>query len=488
MTRPKPLRRLFCSFAASLALGCLPAAAAPNVVLIAVDDLNDWIGCLGGHPQAQTPHLDALAARGTLFANAHCQAPLCNPSRTSLLFGLRPTSTGIYGLSPAPRMAEPLRDAVSLPQAFARAGYHTAVAGKVFHGTPKADSGEFSSYGPGCTYGPFPPNKFVNTPDSMKAVDWGPFPERDELQNDHLIGDWAEAFIKGRGKDAPFFLAVGFARPHLPCYASPKWFELYPEETLKLPPMLEGDLEDVPQFAQYLKWSLPEPRLPWLKANGQWKPLLRAYLASVSYVDSEIGRLVKTLDDQGLADNTIIVLFSDHGWHLGEKECSGKNSLWERSTHVPLIVAGPGLKPGQRCLQPAELLDIYPTLVDLCGVKTPAKLDGLSLRPQLDQPDRPRRPALTSHNPGSHAVRDARWRYIRYADGSEELYDHDADPHEWHNLAARADLGEVKERLKAQLPAAEAPHASGSAGRVLWQKEGRWYWEGKAIDETPQSP
>ncbi len=467
----------------------LPALATrPNVLLIGTDDLNDWIGCLGGHPQVKTPHIDRLAAGGTLFANAHCQSPLCNPSRTALMTGLRPTTTGVYGLAPWFRTVPELRGLVSLPQAFRRAGYHTAIAGKIHHVYPpqKDRAAEFDAYGPPCNFGPMPDKKLVETPSPMRAVDWGVYPEKDGQQNDWQIAGWAIDFL-GRDHGQPFFLGVGFGRPHVPCFASQQWFDLYPADTLKMPPMLENDRDDVPDFAWKLHWNLPEPRLKWLLETNEWRPLVRAYLASTSFVDSQVGRVLDALRRSPAAGNTIIVLFSDHGWHLGEKGISGKNTLWERSTRVPLIIAGPGLPGGQKVTRPAELLDIYPTLLDLAGMEPIDGLDGLSLRPQIENPGHPRRPAITTHNPGNHGVRDEHWRYIRYADGSEELYDHRNDPNEWHNLAADPKHAETLRRLRSFLPQHEKPLAPGSASRILEKRGDRWFWEDKPVDELPQS-
>ncbi len=473
---------------ASLLLAVPAIAAKPNVLLIGVDDLNDWIGCLGGHPQVKTPHLDQLAASGTLFTNAHCQAPVCNPSRTSLMTGRRPTTTGVYGLAPWFRSVPELRGLVSLPQAFHRAGYATALTGKIYHTFPpkKDRAAEFDEYGPPCNFGPLPKEKFVQTPENHRLVDWGVFPEKDEQQNDWEIASWAVDFL-GRDHDKPFFLGVGFGRPHVPCFASQKWFDLYPDDRLQMPELLEGDRDDVPEFAWYLNWRLPEPRLRWLREAGQWRPLVRSYLASVSFVDSQVGRVLDALRDSPAADNTVVVLFSDHGWHLGEKDISGKNTLWQRSTRVPLIIAGKHLPARQRCGQPAELLDIYPTLLDLAGLEPVDGLEGLSLRPQLENPDEPRRPAITTHNPGNHSVCDTRWRYIRYADGSEELYDRNEDPHEWHNLADQAGQAETIKRLAAFLPENDHPLVPGSDGRTLEKKDGVWLWEGRPMDSIERS-
>src|SRR4051794_40620024 len=248
----------------------------PNVLFIAVDDLNDWIGCLKGHPQAQTPNIDALAARGTLFANAHCQAPLCNPSRSSLLTGLRPSTTGVYGLAPGIRDVEALKDHVTLPQTFTRAGYHSFTCGKIYHdGTikPRDRPAEFAVWGP-APHMPRPPRKFVDTPSKIPGMDWGVFPERDEEQADWQIASAAVEAIATAPADRPFFIACGFRLPHVPCYATRRWFDLYPEPGLALPPVRDDDRDDTPRFSWYLHWKLPEPRLKFLRESGQWTPLV----------------------------------------------------------------------------------------------------------------------------------------------------------------------------------------------------------------------
>ena len=448
-----------------------PLAKRPNVLFIAIDDLNDWIGALKGHPQVQTPHMDRLAKRGTLFSNAHCQSPLCNPSRSSLLTGLRPTSTGIYGLAPGIRQVDITKDRVTLPQAFMKAGYYAYTCGKIFHDgsvLAKEHAAEFSVWGP-APHIPRPFEKFVkNEPGGHPAMDWGVFPENDEDQGDWKIADAAIEQIRNAPKDKPFFIAAGFRLPHVPCYASKKWFDLYPEDKLIMPPVKENDRDDTPEFSWYLHWKLPEPRLSWLKANNQWKPLVRAYLATTSFVDSQVGRVIDALDASGLADSTIVVLWSDHGWHLGEKQKAGKNSLWDRSTRVPLIFAGPGVAKNARCNRPAELLDIYPTLLELCGLPAVEGLEGHSLVPQLKSAKAPRPwPAITSHNQGNHAIRTEQWRYIRYADGSEELYNMKRDPNEWINLAGQRKYASVKMELSQWLPKTDLPPAPGSKNRIL---------------------
>ncbi len=481
----KPLVAILVSWIAGLQLLAAAQSSHPNVLFVVVDDLNDWVGCLHGHPQALTPNLDNLARNGTLFSNAHCQAPLCNPSRASVLTGLRPSTTGIYGLAPGIRAIPKLTNWVTLPQYFAQHGYFTANFGKVFHDgsiPPKLQTNEFNVWGPAPPM-PLPRNKFVQTPDPMRAVDWGIFPTDDREQADWKTAGNAIAQLQSRPKDKPFFLAVGFRLPHLPCFASQKWFDLFPpEEQIILPPVNERERDGLPDFSWYLHWKLPEPRLSWLKQNNQWRALVRSYLASTTFMDSQLGRVLDALANSGVETNTIVVLWSDNAWHLGEKEITGKNSLWERATHVPLIFAGPGVAPHTTCSQPAELLDIYPTLVDLCGLPARDGLEGHSLLPQLKNTQSPRSwPAITTHNIGNHAIRTDRWRYIQYADHSEELYDLQTDPHEWTNLITNPSFSNVKKDLARWLPTKNSPPVPGSEGRVLMQTNGIWLWEGNPI-------
>jgi arylsulfatase A-like enzyme len=468
------------------------AADKPNVLFFAIDDLNDWVGPLGGHPQVKTPNLDALAARGTTFTNAHCQAPLCNPSRTSIMTGLRPSTTGVYALAPWFRTSEKLKDHLTLFQWFHKNGYKTMSCGKVFHDAypPKADrtdnGPEVDVWGQQGGFEPRPKIKFVTTPDNIPAMDWGPFPDKDEDCFDYDVASWAVQQLKAPPK-GPFFLAVGLRHPHVPCFAPQKWFDLYPEDKLVMPEVKEDDRDDLPRFASYLHWKLPEPRLKWLRENKQWVPLVRAYLASISYMDAQVGRVLEALKVSGLEKNTVVVLWGDHGWHLGEKGITGKNTLWERSTRVPLIFAGPGVATGARCGRPVELLDLYPTLCELCSLPANPLNEGLSLVPQLRDAKAPReRPAVTTHNPGNHAVRTETWRYIRYADGGEELYDEQKDPHEWFNIAGDANYTDVKKQLAKSMPAASAPPLPGSAGRLLTYENGVPVWEGKPI--KPDDP
>jgi choline-sulfatase len=313
-------------------------------------------------------------------------------------------------------------------------------------------------------------------------MDWGVFPEHDQDQADWKIADDAIRYLSKADPSKPFFLAAGFRSPHVPCFATQKWFDLYPEEDLILPEVKADDRADVPEFAWYLHWKLPEPRLSWLKANRQWRPLVRSYLAAVSFMDSQVGRLLDALDASQFADNTIVILWSDHGWHLGEKGITGKNSLWERSTRVPLIFAGPGITVGRRCERSVELLDLYPTMIELSGLPPRPELEGHSLVKLLRNPQAAWRwPAITTHNQNNHTIRSEHWRYIRYADGSEELYDHRSDPNEWTNLANDKRYAKVIQEHARWLPKKNTPPVPGSAVRFLVKQDGIWTWEGKPI-------
>ncbi len=489
----KSPQRLFFAAAWLLGLSAL-AGAKPNVLFIAIDDQNDWIGVLSGHVQAKTPHIDGLAKRGTLFTNAHAQAPLCNPSRSSLLTGLRPSSTGIYGLAPGIRDVEQTRHHVTLPQTYTQANYYTYTCGKIYHDgafAVKDRAGEFTEWGP-APRAPRPPKPFANLPEPRHPLmDWGPFPAHDEDAVDYKIASQAIGALEKAPKDKPFFIACGFRLPHVPCYAPPKWFELYPLETLQLPPVVEHDRADTPRFSWYLHWKLPEPRLKTLQDRNEWKPLVRAYLASTSFMDAQVGRVVAALEATGRAKDTIIVLWSDHGYHLGEKEISGKNTLWERSTRVPLIFVGQGVTVGAVSKRPAELLDIFPTLLELTGMPARPDLEGLSLMPQLRDANAPRdRPAITTHNHDNHTVRDERWRYIHYADGSEELYDTKADPNEWKNLAGDPKYADVKVAMAKWLPKVNKQPVPGSAHRVLTYDPvtEEVIWEGERVGKNDPIP
>jgi arylsulfatase A-like enzyme len=433
-----------------LASHSLPGAERPNIVLIAVDDLNDWIGVLGGHPQAQTPGMDALASRGMLFTNAHCQSPVCNPSRASLMTSLFPSSTGIYFLSPDLAQSPVAKASTLLPHRFEKEGYAVSGAGKLFHGPQNA---KYWPHWKGFGGAGWPSPRAKLAPFvGHKLWDWGVVPQRDEESPDYQTASWAIDSLN-RQDEAPFLTGVGFVRPHVPQYASQKWFDLYPLDTLQLPAYRADDLEDLPEYAvDITRLKHIAPTHQWVTENDQWKPLVQSYLACVSFVDSQVDRVVKAVQNGPHRDNTYIVLFSDHGFHLGEKDRYAKRSLWADGTRVPLIIAGPGIAPGV-CDEPVQLLDIYPTLLELAGFGADRKLEGHSLRPLLDNPNAPwNHYARSSFGPGNYAIVSKRYRYIHYNDGSEELYDRRQDVHQWRNLAGDLDYADVLAAHRSQIP------------------------------------
>lgn len=462
----------------------------PNVLFIAVDDLNDWVGCLEGHPQVRTPNIDRLAASGTLFTNAHTQSPICNPSRTSVLTGYRPSTTGIYGLSPWIREIPELQDIITLPQYFSQHGYRTFSGGKIFHGGygRQPTDREFDSLGPSAGVKKQPPKKLAGeTPGGNNPwVDWGSFALRKEELQDYDVASWAVEILHNLPQE-PYFLSVGFFLPHVPLYAPESFFGKYPKEEVMMPLMKANDRDDTPRSSWYNHWDVPEPRWKWFKEQGQDSVFVQSYLAAISFMDTQVGRVLNALQESGQSSKTIVVLWSDHGFHLGEKGISGKNTLWEPSTRVPLIFAGQGIAKGKTVTAPVELLDIYPSLNELCGLPPKKDLEGHSLRDFLGNglSQRPW-PAITTNNYQNHAVRTENWRYIQYADGAEELYDMRNDPHEWHNLIGQSIYKKWADSLKQWLPKENAfPHL-GNLQRVLQYEEGRIIWQGKPI--LPEDP
>jgi arylsulfatase A-like enzyme len=443
----------------------------PNVVLIAIDDLNDWIGCMGGHPQAQTPNMDRLAKRGVLFTNAHCQSPVCNPSRASMMSGVYPETSGLYFLSPAPAESPVLMKQTFMPQRFQDEGYYVTGAGKLFHNGGNQNETYIPNYGGRFGgFGPMPETKISSYP-GHPLWDWGAFPERDELMPDHQAATWAVDRLN-EAYENPLWLGIGFFRPHVPQYAPQKWFDLYPLETLQLPKTFENDLKDVPEYGVNLtRLEHVSPTMEWVLENDEWKPLVQSYLACVSFADHQVGRVLDALDKRADADNTFIVLYTDHGFHLGEKNRFAKRSLWQDGAGTPLIIVGPGVAKGAVCHQPVQLLDIYPTLLELSGLKADPLHEGNSLKPLLENPTADwSHMARTSFGPGNVAIVSEGYRYIRYNDGSEELYDRQTDPHEWKNIEGNPKNKAVLEKYRAQLPQTFHPIlGKGSTGHKAFE-------------------
>ncbi|MCP5116488.1 MAG: sulfatase [bacterium] len=284
--------------------------------------------------------------------------------------------------------------------------------------------------------------------------DWAPVVAEDSAMADGQVVGWAERQL-ARERDEPLFLAVGIYRPHVPWYVPEKYFDMFPLEEIELPKVLEGDLDDVPEAG---KRNLRRKWQSWIVENNQWKKAVQGYLASIAFADVMVGRLLDALERSGRERQTVIVLWSDHGYHLGVKEHWEKFALWEQTTRVPLIFVAPGItSEGARSKRPVSALDIYPTLAGLCGLPLPGHIEGRSLLPLLDDPDAEwNHAAVSTHLRNNHAVRSERFRYIRYADGSEELYDHLDDPLEWRNLAGRPDYAAVTAGMRKWLPKVNA--------------------------------
>jgi arylsulfatase A-like enzyme len=444
-------------------------ARPPNVLFLAVDDMNDWVGCLRGYPGVRTPNIDRLARQGVLFSNAHCASPLCNPSRTALFTGRGPATTGIYNNDQYWRPALP--DVVTIPQYFRQNGYHAAGAGKVFHHVagfnPPDQWDEYqlqvfddpwyrrTEWYPWTRKVAAPPgHPFNGLKNFQGEFDWGVLPKPEAEYGDMRAVEFAEKFLKRRHQK-PFFLAVGLWHPHIPMFAPQSYFDLYPPEKLHMPAAPDDDLDDVPAIGRELAAVRREEQQRIL-AEGKWRSAVRAYLASISFADAMIGKVAAAVESSAYARDTLLIFWSDNGWHLGEKQHWHKSTLWQRSTHVPLIFNGPGIAAGPARRQPVSLLDLYPTLVELCGLPPRPDLEGTSLTPLLRNPAAPRRPAVCTYLPGNHAVRTERWRYIRYHDGGDELCDEAADPQEFRNLAADPKYADLKRDLGKWMPGKSA--------------------------------
>lgn len=425
----------------------------PNVLFIAIDDLNDWVGHLGGHPQARTPNIDALADRGVTFTHAYCSAPACNPSRASLLTGVRPSTSGVYDNRQPLRKAMP--DAVTLPQLFRQSGYRVIGRGKIFHGR-YPDPQSWDEYIPKGRE-PRPETPPLNGIPETGNFDWGPLDVSEDEMDDAKVAAWCVEQLRG-GLQEPFFLGCGIFRPHLRWYAPRKYFERFPEDEIILPNVNEDDLDDVPETGRRFARTHDHEAVT---STDNWRRAVQGYLACGTFCDAQVGKVLDALYASPYAEDTIVVLWGDHGWHLGQKLHWRKFALWEEATHAPLVFAGPEIAAGGVSPRTVSFLDVYPTLVDLCGVQPPpGQLEGRSLRTLLEDPKAAwGTPAITTHRRNNHSVRTESWRYIRYADGGEELYDEVDDPLEWTNLADEPRLAEVKRNLGQWLPEVNAPDA-----------------------------
>jgi len=428
----------------------------PNVLFIAIDDLNHWVGYLGRNPQTKTPNIDRLAARGVWFTRSYCAAPVCNPSRAALMSGLRPFTSGVYENNNDWRTVIP--EDLPLTTAFRKAGYYVCGAGKIYHESYKRRS-EWDDYLENAGRDPEP------TGDTgVGGIRFAPLDCGDQdLREWKIVGYGIEQLQKKH--DKPFFLAVGLHKPHMPWNVPRKYFDLHPLDKIELPPHREDDLNDLPLAG--VRMARPEGDHAAILKSGRWKEAVQAYLAAISYCDAMVGRLLDAFDKSAHATNTIICFWSDHGWHLGEKQHWRKFALWEEATRSPLIWVVPGLtKPDARCDRVVDFMSIYPTLTDLCGIPKPEHVEGASIRALLANPVAAwDQPAITTYKFMNHAVRAETWRYIRYADGGEELYDEGTDPYEWNNLAGKSTFDSKRAELGKWLPRENKPDIGNSRGR-----------------------
>jgi arylsulfatase A-like enzyme len=466
---------IFC-LAVLLAAGCKsqtsqPDFNPPNVLFIAIDDLNDWAGFLGGHPgmKIHTPNLDRFAASSMVFTNAHTPAPACAPTRAAILTGVHHTRSGAenvyWGDGPKWREFEALKNVVTIEQFFKEKGYKTLGAGKIYHS--QAPPWTPTSQVEPANWDFYYPSYFISHPYQIRAPEavrypadvdnttrpggdeegwwtWGAIPVPDEKMADYHVVDWARYQLSLKHEN-PFFLAAGTWKPHDPWEVPQKYFDMYPLDAIVLPEVKEDDLEDA--FDHGRRWIQK-----WVNDNHQWEKVVQSYAASITFADAMIGRLLDALEASEYANNTIVVLWSDHGMHMGEKENIEKFTLWEKSTRVPLIINVPRTtRGGSTCNQPVSLMDLYPTLVELTGFEPPDHLDGRSLVPQINDPELETDPVVSSYmfswtkKPVTgHAVRSLNYRYIYYPDiNLEELYDHQSDPEEWDNIAYRPENRQI---------------------------------------------
>jgi arylsulfatase A-like enzyme len=482
-------------------------AKQPNVLFLAVDDMNDWIGSLGATPRAITPNLDKLAARGVNFSNAHTPGVYCAPARAAIFSGQYASTTGCY------RSSDYFTDhpeIEGLPLSFSKAGYTTLGVGKLYHHMPGSIDvrgwDEFYLRKPSqrkegwsldnwTEETPFPdpfPASVFNKGKEIKGglfLEWAGLPnDKEEEMADTIRVNWAAEQL-GKKHDKPFFLACGIYAPHFPNYCPQKYFDLYERDKIELPPIKVDDLEDLPERMKRAKTARSKIHKE-LEAKGAVKDAIHGYLACMSYADAMMGRVLNALEKSPYADNTIVVLWSDHGYHHGEKYDWGKHTLWERTSNVPFIWAGPGVKKGVVTDVTASLIDMYPTFVEMCGLPRPhQKLEGTSLASTLEKPEvaKDRDVYLPYMAPGEYAIINKDWRYISYGDDGEELYDLKSDPNEWNNLAENPNYEDTKRLLRKSAPkkfSPAAPKRTIGKDLIIEGETFRWRKEGEKV--TPK--
>lgn len=427
----------------------------PNVLFIILDDLNNDLVFLDGQPKAKAPNLQRLADQSYVFTSASCASPGCNPTRAAVLSGVRPHISGVYGNHDEIIHSKPLDACTYLPEHFRNNGYWTMWAGKTFHKKPSKE-------------------RLTKLWDHMRKRDGGYGPDVQEGKGELTVKTWgdcqpwtgpdsdfpdvrnSEAVIAqfNQHREQPFFIALGIYRPHVPYTAPKRFFDLYERDAIPLPRLLENDLDDIPPAG--MKWvngpSGHRKDVNTVMEAGELRTVLHGYLASISFADWNVGRVLDALAESAYAENTIVVLWGDHGFQHGEKERFTKFALWEKAVNMPMLIRLPNQTGRQNMNHPVNQMNLYPTLCDLCGIKTPDHVTDQSLVPILEDPSLVVGPALTTFEERNHSLRTEKYRYIHYKNGDEEFYVHAEDPHEWHNQAGNPACRAIMDELKAQLP------------------------------------
>lgn len=472
-------------------------AQKPNVLFLAVDDVNDWVGCMDSRPNAVTPNIDRLAAMGVNFSNAHTAGTYCAPSRAAIFTGQYASTTGIYKYQ-CYQAVHP--EFVPLQCAFHEAGYETYGAGKLYHHMDgyidtrgwtefflrsqrqRENGWPLDSWGEDMPL----PDQGTQTKENRGAYNkrgqrkWGVLKNKQEGEMaDTIRTEWIVSKLKEK-HDKPFFIGLGLYSPHIPNYCPQKYYDLYDRDKLAMPAKMEGDLDDLPEpkRSQMKKQAIMFKKF--YEDTGLLPEAVHSYLACMSYTDAMIGRVLKALEASPYADNTIIVLWSDNGFHYGEKGHFGKKELWQRSTNIPFVWAGPGVAKGKKTDVTVSLIDMYPTFVELCGLPVPPqKLEGVSLATTLKDPAsaKDRDVYVPQIEPNGYAIINRKWRYIKYADDTEELYNVQKDHNEWENLAENPEYTGIKKALRAAAPETFAKPAPNTPKKNLIIDGDSYHWK-----------
>ncbi|WKB81876.1 sulfatase [Cellulophaga lytica] len=465
---------IFSTFILLLFLGTITAQKQkqqPNILFVAIDDINDWVSLLSGNKQAKTPNMDKFTKKGAMvFKNAVCAAPICGPSRSALLSGFLPSTSGVYGNAHNMLYSDIVKVNATLPEYFSKNGYHTLANGKIFHKHGTANGTDFGhwafkEFARARRYNNDPVDKKLYT--SSKAgiingkrnadfaskeskLSWGPTTDAFEETVDYNVADWAKTQLQ-RDFDKPFFMGVGFIKPHLPWIVPQEFFNLYKLDEVVPPVVNENDLDDILTTDGKMAYK-PTGEYKWIKKHALEKEATRAYLASISYVDACLGIVIDALEESKYANNTIVVVWGDHGWHLGEKQRYLKNTTWLEAVKTPLFVRIPGMKKAVVVDQNVSLIDLYPTLIELSKLPEKKNLDGHSFSKILENPKADwEYPGITITQDGTSVLK-GKWHYMVTVNGTEQLYNIEEDPLEWENLITNKKYTQIVTNLKKWVP------------------------------------